>query len=344
MAPDELQLYRQATSDVAAFDLASFGKLVVRGKDAGSFLQNFTTNDVINPGPGSGCETFVLSAQAKVVAWARVMLGRDEVYLNTDPGLVPALKQHLEKHQIAEDVQFEDHTETDCLWHVCGPRLEPRLASLGVALVSLEPWHHASVSLSGHSCRVQRADFVGLPGVFITGAVHAATELEDWFNSQDVSCGAISNPVWTMLRVEAGTPMGGVDFDETNLPQEINRTESAISFTKGCYLGQETVARIRAYGHVNRQLTPVKFPGKSGLDASEWAAWQGAVLKHSEKEIGRVKTVAFSPRLGYWLAFALIRREHLEVGRILTAVHARGDLSQVEVTTWPLVSAGLVSA
>ena len=109
------------------------------------------------------------------------------------------------------------------------------------------------------------------------------------------------------LRVEADMPLFGVDFDASNLPQEVARNDRAISFTKGCYLGQETVARIDALGHVNQELTGVRFEGAEVPAA-------GTELTHGGSVAGRVTTATFSPRLDGPLALAMVRREWLAPG------------------------------
>jgi tRNA-modifying protein YgfZ len=332
MSTDPMELYRRATTEAVAFDLSSFGKLVLRGKDAGSFLQSFTTNDVVKPGPGSGCEAFVLTAQAKVLAWVRVAIGLDELYLHCDPGLETRLRGHLEKHQIGEVLTIEDQTEVETLWHLCGPGLAAKLRPLGLTLGNLSPWQHVEHEFFG---RVQRCDFVGLPGVFVTNRASSVDGWAHWCAAEKILASTLHDEAWTMLRVEAGTPQYGIDFDDTNLPQEINRTEQAISFTKGCYLGQETVARIRAYGRVNKQLVPIKFPTMQEPDWPALSSWYGTALNAGDKEVGRVKTVAYSPKLTCWLAFATLRREHVTVGTALTAVHSTGQTAPVEVTLWP---------
>jgi folate-binding protein YgfZ len=112
------------------------------------------------------------------------------------------------------------------------------------------------------------------------------------------------------LRIEAGTPLFGVDFDDRNFPQEVGRNEQAISFTKGCYLGQETVARIDALGHVNQQLTGVRFAGNRVPEP-------GSELMHAGKIAGHVTSATLSPQLQAPLALAMLRREHAGIGSLL---------------------------
>jgi hypothetical protein len=126
------------------------------------------------------------------------------------------------------------------------------------------------------------------------------------------------------LRIESGTPLLGVDFDERNLPQEVGRDAQAISFTKGCYLGQETVARIDALGHVNQRIAGVRFGG----DAPPFA---GTELTRGGAAVGRVTSAAWSPRLAAPLALAMVRREHGAPGTALESA-----LGPCEVVALPL--------
>jgi folate-binding protein YgfZ len=119
-----------------------------------------------------------------------------------------------------------------------------------------------------------------------------------------------------MARIEAGVPLFGRDITADNLPQEIGRDQVAISFTKGCYLGQETVARIDALGHVNRQLVGVRFEGNE-------VPAVGTKLTAEGKEVGQVTSAAWSPKLAAPLAIALVRRGHAKAGTRLTS--ASGD-------------------
>ena len=107
--------------------------------------------------------------------------------------------------------------------------------------------------------------------------------------------------------MEAGTPVYGRDIDETNLPQEVARVERTISFTKGCYIGQETVARIRTYGHVNRTLVGLQLDGETAVPL-------GTKLFHADKEVGHITSSAVSPRLGQAIALAYVRRGSQEPG------------------------------
>jgi folate-binding protein YgfZ len=130
--------------------------------------------------------------------------------------------------------------------------------------------------------------------------------------------------VFQTLRIEAGMPLYGVDFDDRNLPQEVGRDAEAINFTKGCYLGQETVARIDALGHVNQQISGVRFQGSEPPQ-------MGAMLTHAGRPVGIVTSAAYSPRLAAPLALAMLRREHTAVGSRLDS-----PIGQCEVVALPV--------
>jgi tRNA-modifying protein YgfZ len=123
------------------------------------------------------------------------------------------------------------------------------------------------------------------------------------------------------VRLESGTPLFGRDITEDNLPQEIRRDAQAISFTKGCYLGQETVARIDAMGHVNRLLTGVRF-----LSGAATVPLPGTQLSSGDKVVGHVTSAAWSPRLKQPLGLALIRRAHSSPGTKLDSPQGPAEL------------------
>jgi folate-binding protein YgfZ len=130
----------------------------------------------------------------------------------------------------------------------------------------------------------------------------------DLLNKADDAVG--EDPFHT-ARIEAGTPLFGIDFDDQNLPQEIGRDREAISFTKGCYLGQETVARIDALGHVNQQIVGIRFHGSDVPGVGTQLLRGGAV-------VGKVTSPAFSPKLNCAIALAMVRREVTADGTSLT--------------------------
>src|SRR6187431_1900292 len=149
--------YQLAQEQPFAFDLSSFAKVVFRGKDRAAFLQNFTTNDVVKPGVGSGCEAFLTTAQARIVAWLRIAIRNEELYVSMEPGLSTKVITHLERYIIGEDVEMEDRSESDFLWLLVRP---PGIESL--AIWQQGPWLQTGLLM-------QRCDFLGFPAAFVAG-------------------------------------------------------------------------------------------------------------------------------------------------------------------------------
>jgi folate-binding protein YgfZ len=327
---DPLAEYRHAIEHAALFDLSHEGKVEVTGKDAAAFLHNMCTNDVRNLARGAGCEAFLTTGQAKVVAYVLIEHGRtpddrDVYWLETAPGTAGRVVQHLDHYLISEQVELADSTSDFAEFHLAGPEAA---TVLGQALGGLPPvlaeLQHQSVTFGAAEARICRHDRLGLPGfdIWCRGATAAAV----W---QALCQGGVRPAglrAYHLLRVEAGTPVYGLDIDETNLPQEVGRTEQAISFTKGCYIGQETVARIRTYGHVNRSLVGLKLAGDGPVPS-------GAKLFRAGQEVGQVTSSVLSPRLGSAIALAYVRRGNQEPGTALE-VEAAGE--QITATVVPL--------
>jgi hypothetical protein len=161
---------------------------------------------------------------------------------------------------------------------------------------------HCETKLSGATVFVRRVDWAGPVGFFVSGpADSAAAAQKSLVSAGAVPCG---DKAVEIARIEAGTPFYGRDINDKNFPQEVGRDERAISFTKGCYLGQETVARIDALGHVNRLLVGLCFEGSE-------APTPGTELRVGDKTAGTVTSSVYSPRLEAPLALGYVRREYL---------------------------------
>ncbi|HMO36417.1 MAG TPA: hypothetical protein PKA06_10265, partial [Gemmatales bacterium] len=193
-----------------SFDLSAWGKLVLRGQDRSAFLQNFITNDVVQPGPGSGCEAFLLTAQARIVAWLRIAVRAEDILVIVEPGLALKVKNYLERFIIAEDVEITDVSNTHFLWLV---QHLPGLNSL--AIWQHTTWPEADITL-------QRCDMLGQPAGYVFGPLDKLPSVRHAWGTYPLL--SWQEPLWNTMRLEAGTPQYGNDFDEQNLPQEVNRT------------------------------------------------------------------------------------------------------------------------
>jgi folate-binding protein YgfZ len=284
--------YRTITEACGLLDRSERGKLALTGADARSFLQGQVTNDVEALTPGRGCYAAFLTPKGKMLGDLRILATDDELLLDTERVALQGLFNMIRRFSIGYDVELHKRTLERGILSLVGP---------GATVVSgagelVEDEHaHALVDVpgSGVVARAIRSD-VGIDllcDAADADALRAALE--------DAGAPAVSEAAVECLRVERGRPRYGIDLDDSVIPQEAGLNERAVSFTKGCYVGQETVARLHYRGKPNRQLRGLRLsaPASSGHELS----FEGRV-------VGRLASVAESPRLGP-IALALVRRE-----------------------------------
>jgi folate-binding protein YgfZ len=290
--------YAALAKGAGLIDVCDRTRLVLRGADRAKFLHNLCTNEVRRLAPGSGCEAFLTNVQGKVLGHILVFCEPDCLVIDTVAGQAATIAAHLDRYLIREDVQVADASAERAEWLLAGNASPDLLARLGV-IAPAGRLDHAPASVGGVPVSVRRVDMAGPMGFLIDSPRDQAAALADAL----VAAGAVScDPASAeSARIEAGWPEFGRDISDDNLPQEVARDDRAISFTKGCYLGQETVARIDALGHVNKTLVGVTFPSDSKPTVGEELSAEG-------KAAGRVTSVAFSPRLRAPLAMAYVRR------------------------------------
>lgn len=280
-----LNQYQALRRGFGYVELTDWSSVTLTGADRLAFLNNFCTNNVKQLQPGEQCEAFVTNVKGKVLAHVLVHARVDALVLITVPGQAEKVVAHLDRYVIREDVQLRDTTAERSYILISGGE------GAGAGLTH-DVWIRWSL-LHTAVCGLLEATPDALPQV-----------LEDLTRDGAVAC---SHVAFDALRIESGTPLFGVDFDDENLPQEVGRDELAISFTKGCYLGQETVARIDALGHVNQGIAGVRFNGAE-IPAAKLE------LTQADKSAGHVTSATFSPALGAPLALAMVRRQSQSPG------------------------------
>ncbi len=306
------------------------------GRDRNSFLHNFCTNDIRGLKPGCGCEAFITSVQGKILGHVMVFCGPESLVLDTVPGQAEPLIAHLDRYLIREEVALADRSNdwTDLL--VAGSDSPKILTVLAGVAPPTERLATVEARIGAAAVVIAKVDLAGPHGFLVRVAAADAAQVERDLNA----AGAIrcSEETAGTLRIESGWPAYGHDITDKNLPQEVNRDRQAISFTKGCYLGQETVARIDALGHVNRTLCGLRLhPAADSLStveaimALEESGIVGASISADGQPVGEVTSATFSPRLSTLLALGYIRRGHHQIGTLLGS-----SLGQVEVITLPL--------
>jgi tRNA-modifying protein YgfZ len=281
--------YRAATEAVALLDRSERGKLALSGPQAAEFLDSLLSNDVAGLEVGTGVDATLLTHKGHMLAEVRVLRSEDELLLDSERAALQALFDALHNYRIGYRAELHKRTLERGLLSLIGPSSD--------ALLDDPPGpaehDHRAGELAGHAVRLIRTD-VGVDVLCESG--HTAA-LHDAL----VSAGAtpIEETAAETVRIERGRPRFGIDIGEDTMPQEAGIHERAVSYSKGCYVGQETVARLYWKGRPNRNLR--------GLRLSAPAA-AGSALLLAERQVGTVGSFANSPRLGP-IALALLRRE-----------------------------------
>lgn len=293
--------YEALTGD-AGFALLMRSRVALSGRDRATLLHKFCTQVVIGKQPGEGGEAFLCNVQGKIVGYVYFFVEAEQIVLDSGPGQSAAVIQHLDRYVITEDVQFQDLTSDIVTFLLCGHQLASRLGDLELPHAM---YAHQKVSLGGIDAVIARVPFAGEASWLLTARRHHADAVAKELRERGI--GESSAEAAEVVRVEHGTPLYGVDITVDNLPQEVARDAAAIHFRKGCYLGQETVARIDALGHVNKLLMGLRFDANSAVES-------GQEMKIGGKTVAKVTSCVYSPRFQAPLALAYVRREHATPG------------------------------
>jgi len=316
-----------AFSEARWIDRSDRLRLEVGGPDRVKFLHNLVTNDVKRLAEGSGLEAFVTSLQGKTLAYLTLLAGLDSILFRTDPGVSEALLPHLRKYGIFDDVAIEDVSGRTFEYHLLGPGLDAILGHAGLGSPPEGALRHRSSGRDGSAIRVVRESPTGRPGLTLIGPSDAAPGVRAVLDAAGVV--ALDPAAFDALRIEAGTPVSGRDVTPANLPQEVGRDDRTINFVKGCYLGQETVARLDALGHVNRILKGAKVEGPT-------APSPGAPLSFEGKAVGAVTSSAFSTGWDAPVVLAYLKVAQAVAGTRLT-VEVGGDSVVAVVADLPML-------
>jgi folate-binding protein YgfZ len=298
----EYQAVREA---VGLLDRSGRGAVEATGRDRASFLHGMLSSDVKGLDPGQGRPAAFLDAHGKIHALLAVHCLSDRLVLEMDRALVAPTLAGLDRFLFSERVELEDVSDARAILTVAGPAARATVEKLlDVALPDLAPLHHAHGSLEGEAVRVARSDESGEVGYDLW--LDPALLPRAWQRVLALGARPVGREAWNVLRVEAGVVWHGVDVDASTLVMEAP-LEHAYSLDKGCYLGQEVIARVTYRGHVNRKVVGFRFP-----DARLPAP--GAPVRVEEREVGRITSPVLSPALGRGLALGVLRREHWEPG------------------------------
>ncbi len=278
--------------------------VAMSGGDREKFLNSFCTNDVRKLATPGCCEAFVLDNKGRTVGHVWIVKREDQFRLVTIRGYGHALIQHLDTYLIREDVTFEDESAKWSHWFVLGRDAIPQFA----AKLGFDDTQSA-VAPSGTVAEMlcARVQVAG-PGWLITAPAESADQVEAWLS--DLGWNRVSTETVDVWRIRSRTPWFGQDITPENLPQEIDRDADTICFEKGCYLGQETVARIDSLGHVNRLLRVLN------IERAE-PVLPGQSIEVDGRAVAKVTSVAWDPIRNHWIALAYVRRDSASPGREL---------------------------
>jgi len=322
-SPTEHSALRNAAGVV---DLSFRGRLCLTGSDRARFLNGQVTNNVKDLRTGEGCYAALVTAKGRLESDLNVYCLPEELLLDFEPGLTKRITERLEKFIIADDVQIVDASPHYGLLSVQGPKSGMAVNALGLPIalptksmsfaVTNEPTlgelylvNHPRLGVDGFDL------FVPMPALGAVMDKLAAAVRE----TGGQPCGW---KAWETARIEAGIPRFGVDMDETNLAPEAGIESRAISYSKGCYIGQEVISRIRTYGQVGKALRGLRLEdGLATLPA------KGDKLYHDGKEAGYITSAVMSPALKANIALGYVRKEANEIGGSLTLRTARGEIT-----------------
>ena len=256
--------YRALSEGPALVDRSYVGLLEVTGTDRPVWLHNLTTNDIKTLSPGEGCYAFALNVRGRILFDLDIRVREGSIGIDLDRRVLSSARSHLQKYIITEDVTVADRSDDFVRLALAGSEAKKLLGELGAAHAAVMPWFGtAEMKWRDHAVSVIRNDFCGPFAVDLLVPAEVAVDFWRWVSDASRSLRAV--PVGydaaEVHRIEAGLPRPFREITDEYLPAETRQLDRAVSFTKGCYLGQEVVERMRSRGQVARQLVGLTLEG-----------------------------------------------------------------------------------
>ncbi len=323
--------YAAVRSAIGLMDLSDRGLLQVTGPDRLSFLQGMLSNDLRTLKPFTGQYATLLTQQGKVIADVRVLCAMNSFYLDFFESLKEKILAHLNRYLVADEVEIADRSTEYATLSIQGSQSEALLRKLvGPAELPAHSLQHTMVNVDATATCAVYASHTGETGFDLIAPIanlpniaHRLTEAGKQF-----AAAWVGEEAQNILRIEAGIPRYGVDFTEDNLLLEVG-FDDAVSFTKGCYLGQEVVERIRSRGHVNKKLVGLTLEGQESASPRD-------VIAFADKPVGTISSSVQSPALGKPIALGYVNKDYWNPDTSLTINH-NGILVGARVTDLPFV-------
>jgi folate-binding protein YgfZ len=312
--------YRAANQAVILADRSYRGRVRVRGQDRVGFLHNMLSNDIKSLAPGAGLRAAFLSQKGKLNADMIVYRREDSILLEMEPECVIRFTESLSRYIVSEDVVLDDVSGQGVLLSLEGPRAPDLLASLlDQPLPELAPFHFMQNGVDDIPVRLSAVRHGPGPGFDLAVPTDQASVLVERIVSEGERFGMRLAGARTLdtRRIEAGIPRFGIDMDESHLLLETG-LEDRVSFNKGCYIGQEYVARLAHRGHLNRKLVGMKINGASVPSPGDDIIGEGRYL-------GQVTSATHSPALGHPIALGYVQRDFFDPGTEVFIRHEGTD-------------------
>ncbi len=314
-----------ARRSAALFRLEGRGLLAVTGGDRVRWLDGMVSGDVASLAPGRGCAALALTRQGRIVADLHVLQRGDEIWLELALGALGPLVEHLDKFIIADDVSLEDRSGAFARLALEGPAALSFLREAAGEVDPIAPDAARDLALAGATVTAWAWGWSGEPALqLLVPAASAPAVVEALGAGGRLPEGG--SEALEILRIEAGVPAFGAELDETVLPAEAG-LEDAVSFDKGCYTGQEVVARMASRGQAGHRLVGLSFPGGECAPA-------GTKISDRRREVGELTSACVSPSAGA-IGLGFVRRGHEAPGTALEA-----DGREARVAALPFVAPG----
>lgn len=337
--PEPLQ-YAALRTGCALVSPAAHTLLRMSGEDRARFLQGLVTCDVEALAPGAGVWGFFTTLKGRILADVAVLANDGVLWLRVPAGEAEAVREHALKYRIADRVEIEPVPDRVALT-LAGPGAAAVLAAAlaadgageGGADLPAEPWTSAAIAVGGVPVLAVREGLLGVDGYTLWIDRSAANELEAGLRDRHPDLVSAEEAAVEAVRIEAGIPRFGRDYGDGHFPQETGLGDQAVSYTKGCYLGQEIVARIHYRGGVQRAPAGLHL----AADLIDAGLRPGTPLLHEGREAGRLTSFSYSPARERWVGLSILHNRASAPGTGLS-LEGFEDRAPAEVTELPFVS------
>jgi folate-binding protein YgfZ len=328
--------YQSLRHHVGLLDLSHRSRLSIAGADRARFLNGQVTNNIKDLKLGAGCYAALTNNKGKMQADLNIHAFAEELLLDFEPGLTAKVTERLEKFIIADDVQVVDVAPLYGLLSIQVPQAPAAIERLGLfPNLPDKPFqsaHHRDAALGDlYLVNHPRLNSAGYD--LFAPAEALPTIARSALAAVQAGGGCVcGSDALETLRIETGIPRYGADMDETNLPQEAGIEARAVSSTKGCYIGQEVINRIRSFGQVTRALRCLQLPPGAPTHLT-----RGEKLHHEGKDVGYVTSSTHSPVLGTTIALGYVRKECNALGTVLK-LQMGNNQADVQIIAPPLAA------